>query len=181
MALLKTVRIGLFLCLFPLFASNARAVLAGTADCPGGALVLAAAASFQKAAAVGTPQAFASALVRHAPVSNLALQALGPYRKNLQAKRQAEFQKNALAFMGRFVAENAAGLRGANLKVVACRGNLIESTANGRKVIWRVSGSQVLDVKVSGFSLSVQMRNKFVRVISQNNGDVGALIDFLGR
>ena len=99
-------------------------------------------------------------------MSSLALQALGPYRKKLPASRNAEFQKNALAFMGRFVAENASGLRGANLKVVACRGSLIETSANGRKVIWRVSGAQVLDVKVSGFSLSVQMRNKFVKVIN---------------
>jgi hypothetical protein len=154
---------------------------ATSAVCPGGDLVLAATQSFQKAALIGTPAAFSAALARHAPVTTLALQALGPYRNKLPPARRAEFQRNALIFMGRFVARNSGDLRGAELRIAACHGNIIESTANGTRVIWRLSGRTIVDVKVSGFSLTGQMRTKFVKVIRQNHGDVGALIDFLAR
>jgi ABC-type transporter MlaC component len=170
---------GLLAMLLALFVSLAAP--AAAADCPGKDAVLAATQSFLQAARKGSPAAFSAALARHAPVADLALQALGPYRNRLPPTRRAEFQRNALTFMGRFVAENAGGLRDAKLKIVACRGNIIESTASGEKVTWRVSGSSIVDVKVRGFSLTGQMRTKFVKVIRLNRGDVGALIDFLGR
>lgn len=170
---------GLFAMLVAIFMAHAAPAAAD--DCPGKNAVLAATQSFLQAARKGSPAAFSAALARHAPVADLALRALGPYRNRLPAERRAEFQRNALAFMGRFVAENAEGLRDAKLKITACRGNIIESTASGEKVTWRLSGSSIVDVKVRGFSLTGQMRTKFVKVIRQNHGDVGALIDFLGR
>jgi ABC-type transporter MlaC component len=171
--------LGFFLLL--LTVCGAPAAPAISAPCPGGDLVEAAARSFQQAAKSGSPAAFSAALARHAPVATLALQALGPYRNKLPPARRAEFQRNALAFMGRFVARNAGDLRGATLKITACRGNIIESSASGTKVVWRLNGRLIVDVKVKGFSLTGQMRTKFVKVIRQNRGDVGALIDFLGR
>jgi hypothetical protein len=154
---------------------------AASAACAGGDVVEAAAQSFQKAARTGTPAAFSAALARHAPVESLALQALGPYRNKLPPARRAEFLRNALGFMGRFVARNSGDLRGVKLKITACHGNIIESSAGGTKVVWRLSGRTIVDVKVKGFSLTGQMRTKFVKVIRQNRGNVGALIDFLGR
>jgi hypothetical protein len=169
------------LCALFLAFALSLAAPAKAAECPGREAVLAATQSFLAAARKGSPAAFSAALARHAPVGELALQALGPYRNRLPAARKAEFQRNALDFMGRFVAENAEGLRNAKLKITACRGNIIESTANGDRVTWRLSGSRIVDVKVRGFSLTGQMRTKFVKIIRLNRGDVGALIDFLGR
>lgn len=154
---------------------------AAAVDCPAAKPVLAATASFQKAARSGSPAAFSAALRNHAAVSTLALQALGPYRSKLPPARKGEFQRNALVFMGRFIAENSEDLRGAKLEITSCRGNTVQSQANGRTIVWRVAGGQIADVKVSGFSLSVQMRKKFVSVIGKNRGDVGKLIDFLGQ
>jgi hypothetical protein len=151
------------------------------ADCPGGETVKAATGSFLAAARDGSPKAFSAALARHAPVGELALQALGPHRKRLPPARKDEYQRNALDFMGRFIARNASGLRDAKLQITACRGNIIESTANDEKVTWRLSGSKIVDVKVRGFSLTGQMRTRFVKIIRQYKGDVGALIDYLGR
>ena len=160
------------------------ALAAGAAarmDCPAAKPVLAAAESFQKAARSGSAAAFSAALRKHAAVTVLAMQALGPYRSKLPPARKAEFQRNALAFMGRFIAENSGDLRGAELKITGCRGDVVESTASGSRITWRVAGNQIADVKVSGFSLSVQLRKKFVKVISQNRGDVGKLIDYLAQ
>jgi hypothetical protein len=50
-------------------------------SCPGDHVVQSAAASLQQAAATGSPQAFAAVIDQHTDVSQLAMFALGPYRR----------------------------------------------------------------------------------------------------
>jgi ABC-type transporter MlaC component len=159
-------------------------ILAGSApalaaDCPAAGPVKAAAASFKSAARSGSAGAFSSALARHTNVASLAMFALGPYRKDLPPGRRAEYVRSAHAFMGAFLAEYGSKFSGANLTIENCQGGLVETTASGRDIVWKVAGSRIQDVRVGGVWLAPQLKSKFVKVIRQGDGDVTALLDYL--
>jgi phospholipid transport system substrate-binding protein len=162
-------------------AAFAMAVAPATlaADCPAAGPVKAAAASFMSAARAKSPGAFSAALSRHADVTSLALFALGPYRKDLPAARRAQYVRSAQGFMGAFLADNAKRFGSASLSIETCRGNLVETTASGRDIVWRVSGSRIQDVRVGGVWLAPQLRSKFVGVIRRGDGNIDALFDYL--
>ena len=140
----------------------------------------AAAASFANAAKSRSADAFSAALARHANVSSLALFALGPYRKNLPKARQAEYARNAQRFMGAFLANNAGRINASGLTVSGCAGNLVETTAGGREITWRIAGGRVQDVRIGGVWLAGQLRSKFTGMIRSRGGDVNAFVDQLG-
>jgi phospholipid transport system substrate-binding protein len=167
-----------------LAASVAAFVLAAApaslaADCPAAGPVKAAAASFMSAARVKSPGAFSAALSRHTDVTSLALFALGPYRKDLPAARRAQYIRSAQGFMGAFLADNAKRFGSASLSIESCKGNLVETTASGHDVVWRVSGGRIQDVRVGGVWLAPQLRSKFVNVIRHGGGNINALFDYL--
>ena len=152
-------------------------------SCPGDHVVQAAAASLQQAAASGSPQAFAAVVDRHADVSQLAMFALGPYRRALPDARRSEYVQLTRQFLGQYLAERAGPLAGAQLQVVGCSSEsgyiYIDTRAGGQRVIWRLEGGRIIDVNVAGIWLTQQMRSNFVSVIQRGNGDPAALIDYL--
>ena len=158
-----------------LFSSPAQA-----ADCAGFGIVKAAAASFGNAARSRSAAAFSSALARHSDVTSLAMFALGPYRKDLPKSRQGEYIRNANRFMGQFLAGNANRINASGLKVSGCKGNLVETEAGGREMVWRISGGRVQDVRIAGVWLAGQLRSKFTGMIRNRGGDINAFIDQLG-
>jgi ABC-type transporter MlaC component len=149
------------------------------AECPAAGPVKAAAQSFMSAARSKSPGAFSAALARHTDVTSLALFALGPYRKDLPAARRAQYVRSAHGFMGAFLADNARRFGSASLSIESCKGNLVETTASGRDIVWRVSGSRIQDVRVGGVWLAPQLRSKFVGVIRKGDGNIDALFDYL--
>jgi phospholipid transport system substrate-binding protein len=84
--------------------------------------------------------------------------------------------------VSRLLAENAGRFGGSTIEIERCAGNLVEtSLAGGKALTWRVSGGRIQDVRVSGVWLALQLRSKFTGIIKRNQGDVGALLDYLAR
>jgi ABC-type transporter MlaC component len=159
-------------------ASPARAQ-----SCPGENVVQSAAAALQQAAASGSPQAFVAVVDQHTDVSQLAMFALGPYRRALPEARHGEYVQLTRQFLGRFLAQRAGQIAGAQLQIVGCSSDsgyvYIDTRAGGQRVIWRLEGGRIIDVNAGGIWLTQQMRSNFVSVIQRGNGDPDALIDYL--
>jgi hypothetical protein len=84
--------------------------------------------------------------------------------------------------MGAFLARYGDRFKGSNLAIKSCKGNIVEtSVKGGDDILWRVSGSRIMDVKVSGFWLTIQLRKKFTDIIAQRNRRIDALLDLLAR
>jgi ABC-type transporter MlaC component len=151
--------------------------------CPSYRVVQAAAASFNQAAASGSPRAFAAVLDRHADVSRLAMFALGPHRTALPASQRAEYVKLTRHFIGRFLAERAGSFAGAQPTFINCTSDkgftLVDTKVGNQRVVWRVDRNRIVDVNAAGIWLSLQMRSSFVSVIQRGNGGIAALIDYL--
>ena len=152
-------------------------------SCPGDQAVHAAAASLQQAAASGSPQAFAAVVDQHADVSQMAMFALGPYRRALPESRHGEYVQLTRQFLGQFLAQRAGRIAGAQLQIVGCSSEsgytYIDTRAGGQRVIWRLEDNRIIDVNADGIWLMQQMRSNFVSVIQRGNGDPAALIDYL--
>lgn len=153
------------------------------ASCPSAGVVMKAGDAFIGAARNASAGAFASALSRHADVGAVAFFALGQYRKQLPPARQGEYVKNARIYMARFLLDHAGPFRSSrDLTIEKCAGNLVETSLGGRsRMVWRLSGGRIRDVRVSGVWLGIQLRSKFTGIIRRNNGDVGALLAYLRR
>jgi phospholipid transport system substrate-binding protein len=153
------------------------------ANCPAADAVMNAGNAFMDAAHSGSPGAFSSALGRYTDVRGAALFALGQYRRDLPRGRQREYFSGAQSFMARFLLEYSRPFRSSrDFMIDNCRGNLVETSFEGRsRMVWRVSGGRISDVQVSGVWLALQLRSKFTGIIRRNNGDIGALMDYLAR
>lgn len=151
------------------------------ANCPVAGTVTSAAAAFSSAAQAGSAAAFSSALARYTDVRGAAFFALGQYRKDLPAARQGEFLRGTQAFMARFLLRYAGPFKSRrNLVIETCRGNVVETSLEGRsKMVWRLAGGRVKDVRISGVWLSLQLRSKYTGIIRRNDGNVEALLAFL--
>jgi ABC-type transporter MlaC component len=152
-------------------------------SCPGDQVVHAAVASLNQAASTGTPQAFAAMIDRHADVSQLAMFALGPYRRALPEARRGEYVELTRQFLGRLIAQRAGGLANARMQIVTCSSDsgydYIDARLAGQRVVWRLEGGRIVDVNLEGIWLLPQMRANFVSVIQRGNGDPAVLIDHL--
>lgn len=164
-------------------AAFAAATPVHAQSCSGQQAVESAAASFQQAAATGSPQGFATAIDQHTDLSRVAMFALGPYRSALPDARRSEYVQLTRQFLGRFLARRASGFAGAQLQIVDCSSDAgytyIESRVGGQRVIWRLEGDRIIDVNLGGVWLLPQMRQNFVSVIERGNGDPTALLDYL--
>jgi ABC-type transporter MlaC component len=174
------MRLGLHL-IVAMVMATATPVWAG---CPAEGFVTSAGSAFVSAANAGTAQAFVNAASRYADLRGVALFALGTHRRDMPKSMEAEYVRLARNYMGAFMAKNASKVTGSNLKVVSCAGNTVTAqTSNGKKLIFRVSGSggsyRVQDVNVSSVWLAGQMRTTFAGVINRNGGDINALMTYL--
>ncbi len=156
--------------------------------CAAESFVLSAGNAFFAAARAGSPQAFSSAASRYADLKSIAMMALGQYRKKLPKGREGEYVSLTRAYMGRFLASYSNNMSGMDIKVTDCahsgKALLVKAkSSNGKSLSFRVTkgrgGYRVQDVSVSSFWLASQLRGKFVRVISENGGDIDALFEFL--
>jgi phospholipid transport system substrate-binding protein len=157
--------------------------LPSQAACPVAGVVKNAGEAFIDAAARSNEAAFTSALSRYTDVNAVAFFALGQYRKSLPPARQSEYLKNARRYMARVLLDNSRSFRSSrDLTIEKCNGNLVETSLGGRsRMLWRLSGGRIRDVRVSGVWLGIQLRSKFTEIIRRNNGDVNALLAYLRR
>ena len=163
---------------------------AGAASCPAEAYIQSAGQAFMSASRNGSASAFTSAAARYADLRGLALFALGNYRQNLPKSREAEFVSRAQTFMGSFMAQYGSHFSGNSIVITSCNqspSGLTVGTklSTGQTLMWRLrkagSSYRVQDVSVSSIWLAQTMRGKFTRILSENNGDFGALISYLGK
>ncbi len=139
-------------------------------------------AAFMGAARSGSAGAFTGAASRYADLRGIALFALGPYRKDLPRSREGEYVALTKKFMGSFMAQYAEHFSGTGMTITKCAGNTIATKlSTGQILTFRLQGShRIADVSVSGIWLAQTMRSKFTNVIKKNDGDVGALMSWLG-
>ena len=161
---------------------------AGAASCPAESYIQSAGKAFMSASRNGSASSFSSAAARYADLRGLALFALGNYRQNLPKSREAEFVSRAQSFMGSFMAQYGSRFSGNSIVITSCNespGGLTVGTklSTGQSLTFRLRKSggtyRVQDVSVSSIWLAQTMRGKFTRILSENNGDVGALISYL--
>ena len=156
------------------FAPAAMAV-----DCPAEGLVQDAADAFAKASRAHSANAFASSAARFTDMRALALFALGPYRSQLPSGMEGKYVGLAKIFMGRFMAQNAGRIGNSALTIISCSPQYVSARMGGNSISFKLAGSRITDVTVSGVSIAHAMREKFVGIISDNGGDVKALIRYL--
>lgn len=170
-------KVKLALVLFIATAGSAPAAKA--VDCPAEGLVQDAADAFAKASRRHSANAFASSAARFTDMRALALFALGPYRSQLPAGMEGKYVGLAKIFMGRFMAQNAGRIGDSTLTIVSCSPQYVSARMGSNSISFKLAGSRITDVTVSGVSIAHAMREKFVGIISNNGGDVKALIRYL--
>ncbi|MDE2445191.1 MAG: ABC transporter substrate-binding protein [Alphaproteobacteria bacterium] len=151
--------------------------------CPADAFIQSAGAAFMSASRAGSPGAFTSAASRFADLNSIAIFALGPYRADLPKGREGEYVNLTKKFMGQFMFQYASKFSGNSIVITSCNGNVIGAKlSTGQSLTFRLrgGGKRIEDVSVSGIWLAQTLRSKFVGVIRNNNGDVGALLSWLG-
>ena len=164
--------------------------IANASTCPAENYIQSAGQAFMSASRKGTGAAFSTAASRYADLHGLALFALGNFRKYMPKSRETEYVARTRTFMGNFMAEYGNKFAGDSIAVTSCNeaaDGLTVGTklSTGQVIVFRLqkSGSsyRVKDVSVSAIWLAQTMRNKFTRIIKENNGDVEALISYLGK
>ena len=154
--------------------------VAEAGSCPAESFVKSGGQAYDRAAAAGSPAAFASAAARFSDLRSLSLFALGQYRKDLPKAREAEYLNLTRNFIGRTLQKHGGGLRGGPLEVVDCvpsGGGLTVTarSASGKKIVFRLAraggGYTVKDVNMQGIWLAQQMRSRFTGTISRKGID----------
>jgi ABC-type transporter MlaC component len=157
------------------------------ARCEVAAFVQSAGEAYDRAARIGTPEAFASAAARYSDLRAISFFALGRYRKDLPKAREAEYLALTRKFIGSFMVEHGAGFRASDLEIIDCKPSGPFIVANvrlstGGKVIFRIArtatGYQIADISMEGIWLVQQMRSTFVGTISRT-GTIDGLFAYL--
>jgi ABC-type transporter MlaC component len=150
-------------------------------SCPAANIVRDAGRALIGAAHRSSASAFSSVLARYADVNAIAMFALGQYRGALPAGRRSEYVAKTQRYISRFLVENSGPFKSSpNLAIETCDVNLVETSLDGQsKMLWRLSGARVRDVRVSGVWLALELRSKFTDIVRRNHGDISALLDFL--
>ena len=128
-------------------------------------------------------------LHKHSSISSVARFALGPYSRKLPSGRKQEYYKLVEKYVASLFSEYVHDFAGSGVEIE-------KSTPNGKFVIvdsrilsantklrWRVyttgNSHRITDVNFRGIWLSIRMRDHFVSVLKNSNGDFDALIEYL--
>ncbi len=164
--------------------------VASASTCPAESYIQSAGEAFMGASRKGTAAAFSTAAGRYSDLHGVALFALGNYRRDLPKSRETEYVARARTFIGKFMAQYGSKFAGNSIAVTSCNeasGGLIVGTrlSSGQNLTFRLrkagSSYRVQDVSVSSIWLAQTMRGKFTSVLRENNGDIDALMSYLGK
>ncbi len=147
-------------------------------SCRSAGIVQKASRSFIAAARSGSEAAFERALRRHLAISRIALFALGRQARRLSAKDRRRYINLAARYIARQMAARSGAFRNARVEILRCRGNLVEGKVlpRGEIMRWRVKGSRIVDVNMSGVWLAMALRDHFRTLIRRKGGDVHAFL-----
>jgi len=135
---------------------------------------------------------FEQLLGTYANMNGVARFALGRYRKSLSASKKRSYYNLVKKFVAGLFVEYVDDFRGNQLVIRRSRPNgkavIVDSQIKfshklPAPVEWRVSSNnsrhRVTDVKIRGVWMRLQMRQKFVRILKKNQGDINALMTYL--
>ena len=131
---------------------------------------------------------FSGLISRYANVRAVGLLALGPYQKQLPPAQRDEFFRLVTNYIAAFFVYYIEEFQGNSLQInsSAKQGNstIVESAIvfkNGgnRKVRWRINSNRVSDVNVRGVWLSLQLKERFTKILKRTKGDFGPLFEEL--
>jgi phospholipid transport system substrate-binding protein len=151
------------------------------ATCPQSGVVQRAGTAMIQAAKSGSPAAFSGALRDYADMGSIAMFALGKYRKNLPAGKQAQYVALTTDYVSRTLNDFRLKFRAESITVRDCSGDTIESVIfflggkGNQPVIWRIKGSKVADVNVQNVWLAQLLRTNLTGILDKNNGDFDKL------
>jgi len=168
--------------IFSLFAvlSFAFAMLAmsqpasAARSCAGSVAAKSAGKGFLAAARSGSPAAFSRALGRYVNMRRISFFALGRYRRKLPRSQYGRFVRLSRQYIARKLARYASSFRGGSLEVTRCGRNLVETRLKpgGQRVVWRMAGRGIADVKISNVWLGVALRDHYASLIRRAGGDM---------
>ncbi len=153
------------------------------ATCPQSGIAERAGNAMIQAAKSGSPAAFSGALRSYADMGSIAMFALGKYRKNLPAGKQAEFVALTTDYVSRTLNDFRLKFRAESITIKDCDGETIKSVIfflggkGNQPVIWRVKGSKVADVNVQNVWLAQLLRTNITGILDKNDGNFGKLFD----
>ena len=180
----RQISVALFAIVFAILGLLGPAV---AGSCPAESFVKSAGQAYDRAAASGSPAAFASAAGRYSDLRSLSFFALGQYRKDLPKSREAEFLTLTRKFIGETLRKHGRGLSGGIVEILDCDASgsgltVTTRSASGKKIVFRLAkaggGYTVRDVNMQGIWLAQQMRSKFTGTISKKGMD--GLFAYLG-
>jgi ABC-type transporter MlaC component len=128
-------------------------------------------------------------LHKHSSISSVARFALGPYSRKLPAARKTEYYKLVEKYVATLFSEYVGDFAGTGVEIEKSSRSgkfvIVDSrilSAN-TKLRWRVysngNSHRITDVNFRGIWLSIRMRDQFVNVLKNSNGDFDALINYL--
>ena len=167
-----------FLLAVVLFAFLVSTGVEAARSCRNAIVVQKASRSFIAAARSGSVKAFERALRRHLAISRIALFALGRQARRLSPKDRRRYVNLAARYIARQMAAHSGAFRNARVEILRCRGNLVEGKVlpRGEIMRWRVKGSRIVDVNMSGVWLAMALRDHFRTLIQRKGGDVHAFL-----
>jgi phospholipid transport system substrate-binding protein len=132
----------------------------------------------------GKRAAFAQLLERYVAVNDIALFALGKYRRKLSPAMRASYTRLAHSFFLNALTTHGSKVRGRAFVVTGSYKDIVSGYiqhGNDRRtrLDWRIRAGRITDLKVQGIWLALALREDFNRIIDRAGGDIGAIFTYL--
>jgi ABC-type transporter MlaC component len=123
---------------------------------------------------------FSALVSRYSNVRSVGLLALGQYQKQLPPGQREEFFRLVSDYIASFFVYYLNDFKGTGLDIKSSveqgKSTIVESRIafSGRRdveVYWRIASGRVIDVKVRGIWLSLQLKKRFTDILRRTKGD----------
>lgn len=132
----------------------------------------------------GTRESFAELLGRHVSVQQIAMFALGKYRRALPPNSRTRYVGLVNDMLVNTVTKHGKQVRGRAFVVTGSQGSIVKGYiqhGSGKQtaVDLRMVDGRVADVRVQGIWLAFMLRQEFNRIIDSQGGDISAIFAHL--
>jgi ABC-type transporter MlaC component len=132
----------------------------------------------------GSRDSFADLLGRHVSVQQIAMFALGKYRRAMPPKQRQTYVNLVNDMLLDTVTKHGKQVRGQAFVVTGSQGNIVKGYiqhASGKQttVDLRMVENRVADVRVQGIWMGFMLRQEFNRIIDNKGGNVSAIFAYL--
>ena len=137
---------------------------------------------------------FRSLMKSNAAISTIGVFSLGKYKSKLKSSQRSEYFRLVESFVAGLFIKYVKEFAGQRLEITGSKARsskeiLVSSKVHfsgGRApldVRWRLiksgGGYKIFDIRVLGIWLAIQQRTEFTSVMKKNNGNFGALLEYL--